>query len=139
MQSKREYAASLGLAKLGARGKLSKEAHAAINKAIADGVNFSDPSKAVDGKSNIKPIVSTSSSNSTAPDARQEWAGLADQPKTHAYNTVWGICIKGRSALPIAFQYCAKCLKQVSYCSHDVPQLPHWVGGGNGLLEKPAV
>lgn len=42
MQTKREYAASLGLAKLGVRGKLSGAAHDAINKARAEGMTFSD-------------------------------------------------------------------------------------------------
>lgn len=42
MQTKREYAASLGLAVAGARGRLSREAHAAIEKAISEGMTFSD-------------------------------------------------------------------------------------------------
>lgn len=48
MQTKREYAASLGLAVAGARGRLSREAHAAIEKAISEGMTFSDA---------VKPIV----------------------------------------------------------------------------------
>jgi hypothetical protein len=43
MQTKREYAASLGLAVAGARGRLSREAHAAIDKAISEGMTFADP------------------------------------------------------------------------------------------------
>jgi|SRR6478735_5176164 len=42
MQTRREYAASLGLAKAGARGKFSNEAKAAIAKAEASGTKFSD-------------------------------------------------------------------------------------------------
>jgi hypothetical protein len=42
MQTRRDYAASLGLAKAGARGKFSNEAKAAIAKAEAEGVKFSD-------------------------------------------------------------------------------------------------
>lgn len=45
MQTKREYAASLGLAVAGARGRLSREAHAAIEKAISEGKTFSDAVK----------------------------------------------------------------------------------------------
>lgn len=41
MTTKREYAISLGLAKPG-RGRLSAEAHAAIQKAMGEGVVFSD-------------------------------------------------------------------------------------------------
>jgi hypothetical protein len=40
--TKREYAASLGLAVAGARGRLSREAHAAIAKAEAEGQVFDD-------------------------------------------------------------------------------------------------
>lgn len=43
MQSRKEYAVSLGLAKPG-RGRLSKEAWVAIHKAEEDGVQFSDKS-----------------------------------------------------------------------------------------------
>lgn len=41
MQTRREYAISLGLATPG-RGRLSKEAHNAINEAIANGMRFKD-------------------------------------------------------------------------------------------------
>jgi len=43
LQSRKEYAVSLGLAKPG-RGRLSKEAWEAIRKAEAEGVEFSDRS-----------------------------------------------------------------------------------------------
>lgn len=42
MQTRREYAASLGLAIAGARGRLSREANAAIEDAINSGIKFSD-------------------------------------------------------------------------------------------------
>lgn len=41
MGTKREYAISLGLATPG-RGRLSREAHSAIDKAISEGMTFSD-------------------------------------------------------------------------------------------------
>lgn len=50
MTTKREYAASLGLAVAGARGRLSREAHSAIEKAISEGMTFDDP---------VKPTVNT--------------------------------------------------------------------------------
>jgi len=40
--TKREYAASLGLAIAGARGRMSREANAAIDKARSEGTVFSD-------------------------------------------------------------------------------------------------
>lgn len=44
--TKREYAVSLGLATMG-RGRLSREAHAAIAKAEAEGMTFDDAAKPV--------------------------------------------------------------------------------------------
>ena len=41
-QTAREYLVGLGLAKAGARGKFSADAHKALKKALADGVKFSD-------------------------------------------------------------------------------------------------
>jgi hypothetical protein len=56
MQTKREYAASLGLAVAGARGRLSREAHAAISKAEADGMTFSDAKPTVNTPRAAKPV-----------------------------------------------------------------------------------
>ena len=42
MQTRREYAATLGLAKLGVRGRMSREAYAAIEAAEAAGTVFAD-------------------------------------------------------------------------------------------------
>ena len=50
--TKREYLVSLGLAKPG-RGRMSREAHAALAKAEAEGMTFDDPSPV------IKPKVNT--------------------------------------------------------------------------------
>ncbi len=59
MQSRKEYAVSLGLAKPG-RGRLSKEAWAAIHKAEQDGVQFSDKSAPVVSQPvNVVPKMST--------------------------------------------------------------------------------
>ena len=42
MQTRREWLAAQGLAKPGARGKFSREAQAALSKALAGGMEFSD-------------------------------------------------------------------------------------------------
>ncbi|PIM65916.1 hypothetical protein CTU88_46300, partial [Streptomyces sp. JV178] len=42
MQTRREYAASLGLAEMGKRGRMSKAAYAAIEAAEAKGTVFAD-------------------------------------------------------------------------------------------------
>lgn len=149
----REYCIGLGLAKPG-KGKLSFAAHAAIKAAIDGGQTFEDYAE---GKV-VKPSGTNRSSNKSLSasvlsgdvsgepgrisSGQSEGARpkeIKSNPKTHDYNTVWGICTKGRSNLPIAFQYCAKCLRQVTYCSHAVPQLPDWVGGGDALIVRPIV
>lgn len=43
MATKREWLAERGLAKPGARGKFSKEAHEALDAAVASGVVFDEP------------------------------------------------------------------------------------------------
>lgn len=57
--TKREYAASLGLAIAGARGRMSREANAAIDKARAEGTVFDDDGPvAVKAPKPVKPTVS---------------------------------------------------------------------------------
>ena len=58
MQSKRDYAASLGLAIAGARGKFSNAAKEAIAKAEAEGMKFSDtgPTKATGPSRSASPV-----------------------------------------------------------------------------------
>lgn len=57
LQTRREYAASLGLAKAGARGRLSREANAAIEKAMSEGVEFSDVELGKNPNGNVKVVV----------------------------------------------------------------------------------
>lgn len=141
----REYAISKGLAKEG-RGKLSFAAHAAIKQAIADGVEFEDykDGKVVksgnsDGprvsRSRIRPAGSIEGAES--PTGTDQPVEIKSRPVTHEYSTVYGIDIRGRSPIVIAFQYCSACIVQVRYCSHEIPQLPAWIGGGDGLVNQP--
>lgn len=65
IQTKREYAVSLGLATMG-RGRLSREAHAAIAKAEAEGMVFSD----------TKPVVNTPSATKPVKPVSNEGAGM---------------------------------------------------------------
>lgn len=53
MQTRREYAASLGLAQVGARGKFSNAAKEAIAKAEAEGIRFKDTGAAP----TVKPVA----------------------------------------------------------------------------------
>lgn len=142
----REYAISLGLAKPG-RGKLSKQAHAAIQLAIETGQIFEDYSNGKVNGINTKLRNSTSTTasvlsgnNSDSNDgvvSRQNESTLPAQKVTHDYNQVYGIDTNGRSAIVIAFGFCAKCLRQITYCLHDIPQLPDWIGGGDSFINWP--
>lgn len=145
----REYAISRGLAKEG-RGKLSFAAHAAIKQAIADGMEFEDykDGKVVKNDSNSsgasthKSRVSRNSGNENASGSGGESGiegptAIKSRPVTHEYSTIYGIDIRGRSPIVIAFQYCSVCIVQVRYCSHEIPQLPAWIGGGDGLINQP--
>lgn len=142
----RDYCISLGLAKPG-KGKLSAAAHAAIKKAIDNGqtfTNYKEPNgtNRSSNKSLLDSILLGNDSNTTngtpgglhEPEVREE---IKSNPKTHDYNTIWGIDKRGRSDLKIAFQYCAKCLLQITYCLHAEPYLPEWIGGGPGLVKEP--
>lgn len=141
----REYAISKGLAKPG-RGKLSAAAHACIKQAIVNGVEIEDYA---DGK-----VVRNEPAGCTRRTNRSDGGSLAgktteakeqapteikSRPVTHDYSTIYGVDIRGRSPIVIAFQYCSKCIVQVRYCSHEIPQLPEWIGGGNGMIVQPTM
>lgn len=127
----KEYAISLNLAKPG-RGRLSREAHEAINKAIKAGTVFDDPK-----------VIKNESTVASKPDKSvRKHNVLAVVPQMavvkHDQDVVWGID-KGSSAahmdLVIAFASCAACGKAVRYCTHTIPQLPVYIGGGNAIME----
>jgi len=128
----KEYAISLGLAKPG-RGRLSREAHAAINNAIKAGTVFDDP-KVIKNESNINIGIDKPVHKRTVVVAVEPQTSIARREQ----DIVWGID-KGLTAahrdLVIAFASCAACSRPVRYCTHDVPQLPAFIGGGNAIME----
>ena len=71
MQTAREYAISLGLAKPG-RGKLSFAAHEALQKAIANGMTFSDYPKETNGPKPVHKKVRPSKP------AKEDTTGIAE-------------------------------------------------------------
>lgn len=78
MQTRKEYAASLGLAKPG-KGRMSKAAHEAIEKAIAEGMEFRDASPrpaAQKSASEPKPVKNDAVNNfagTPAPSHSGDW------------------------------------------------------------------
>lgn len=127
--TEREYATSLGLAKLGVRGRLSREAHAAILKAKANGMTF-------DTKGQNEPVAASS----TDKPLKQRTVAVDPQKQVlaHDQDIVWGIDLAtspGQQDQVIAFDTCSACNKSIRYCTHAVPQLPDWLGSGNALME----
>lgn len=97
MQTRREYAASLGLAQAGARGRLSREAHEAIALAEANGTKFSDssPVRVNTPKPNTpkpvsvqQPVVTTGSVIGLFDKGEldQQWVGRDSKDKKHTVN-----------------------------------------------------
>lgn len=115
MLTRREYAASLGLAKPNSRGRLSLEAHAAIEAAEANGMQFKDSKPAA--KPKPEPVKVTpaptplSLPRPSAPirNARAFVATLHD-------------------GQVIEFGTCGRCKNHVSWCKcANGPQPPAWV------------
>jgi len=95
MTTKKEYAISLGLAKPG-RGRMSLAAHDAIDKAISEGVVFTDSlTPPPHSKPKPKPIV----------------------PKAKPVRKVKGN-LKGFTpeGWPVGFRMCRTCAKDCNYC-----------------------
>lgn len=146
----REYAISLGLAKA-TRGKLSKEAHAAIQIAIQEGHVFDDykdgrvvkndnGTNRPDNSNRSSLVVSRVGYDSTDRfDNREaEVQEIKSNPVIHDYSVIYGIeVIRLNRPVVIAYEYCSKCFLQVKYCVHDVPKLPAYLGGGDGLIHYP--
>lgn len=111
MTTRREYAASLGLAKPNTRGRLSKEAHEAIAKAEADGMVFTDNAKA-------KPVVLDSEGQPVLPKPKKDTVMRhvrAYRAKTHAGQV-------------IEFGHCSRCKMHVKFCKcQDGPWAPDWL------------
>lgn len=110
-QTRREYAAGLGLAIAGARGKLSREAHAAIAKAEADGMQFTDTQYTINIKRKDEPKAAK------APKIPAQDAVLT-VVRTYPTETVWtGKTAGGQTVTANYKQICGNC--RVSLAGHD--------------------
>jgi hypothetical protein len=119
----RDYLVNKGLAKAKARGRFSLEALAALRQAVDNGQHFSDYNVAAATKAKTKIV---------APVLVKE----AIRKETVFYGIDKGTRPE-HSQLTIAFETCYGCMRPVSYCKHEIPQLPAWIGGGNGMWNKP--
>jgi len=90
MGTRRDYAAGLGLAIAGARGRLSREANAACDKAEAEGTVFTGAAPVQAKKSpvaQIRPTAKTAKAISDAKDDEAEAFNIAD--RTHPVGSTW--------------------------------------------------
>lgn len=120
----RDYLATKGLAIAGARGRFSREALAELRRATAEGMHFID--YVVD--------------STTAGPAKKIIAPLITKERQRKETVFFGIdrgTQASHSAVLIAFETCYGCMRPVGYCKHTVPQLPAWLGGGDGMWTKP--
>lgn len=117
MVSRRDWLVSKGLAKPG-RGRLSREAHAAIEKAIADGMTFDDVA-----------VVSTQSSNSdNAPEKKivqrkaEDFFGDTPEPIWHHDN--WHVFENGERKDITGIEVCRTCMVSLDWHHCTSPTFP---------------
>lgn len=126
----RDWLVKQGLAKQG-RGRFSREAKAALAKAIEEGMTFSDFKLTADET----PKVTKVEHRATAP--------LVVREPVRANRVMWGIdrgTESSHSPLLIAVSTCGSCSRGVAYCNCNTgPKLPKWLGGSVGMLEKPTL
>lgn len=112
MQSRRDYAVSLGLAKPG-RGRMSAAAHEAINKALSEGMRFSDVSVSED-----KPITSQEASKKNT-----EGTFFGDTPEP-LYNGGWYVVEDGKRISVSGREVCRNCMNSLDYHRCSSPIFP---------------
>jgi len=120
----REWLVQRGLAIPGARGRFSREAKAALAKARADGID-------IESLTHV-PTETTPIKRKSATIIRSD----VQRPETVAWAFDKATKV-GTTDLIIAISSCASCSKSISRCTHDIPLLPSWLGGGEALLVKP--
>lgn len=149
--TKREWLTGLGLAIAGARGKFSRDAVAAL-KAEEDRCKKEDiplpwiepvrpESKGKRGrkKQTKSGLTAYEKAHGVEEDSffpsTLTRAEIVSAPIRRKETTAW---VNDDGTL-IAIQYCGGCGKTISRCSHDVPIVPKWLGGGVAMLSKPVM
>lgn len=115
MTTRREYAASLGLAKPNTRGRLSREAHAAIDKAEQEGMVFTDAAKPAK-------VIKTANLPKPTPLSLP-----AAKPETIKH-FVRSYILTTKSGQIIEMGNCAKCKNAIMFCRCLYgPYVPDWI------------
>lgn len=114
MQTRREYAIGLGLAKP-TRGRMSREANEAINKAIAEGMQFSD-------MPGVKSEDSPKADKETPKEKPESYFGSTPAP---IYNGGWNVIVKGKRVTISGREVCRSCMISLDYHRCDSPIVPN--------------
>jgi len=125
---KREWLASQGLAIAGARGRLSRGALRSVEKAERDFKQHGVP----------LPWDNVSEIDKVEPSERVDkkvYASIPDGPVRRAESVAWTV----DNGVVIALQFCGGCAKTIKRCSHEIPLVPAFLGGGEAMLVKPNV
>lgn len=104
----RDWLVKQGLAKKG-KGRMSKVAKEALEKAVSEGILFSDYSR---------------SDSDTLTKVRVQAAPLQKLEKQREETVVWAW---DQKKYWIAFDMCFGCNRAIAYCTHETPKLPTWV------------
>lgn len=104
----RDWLVKQGLAKRG-KGRMSRVAKEALEKAISEGMVFSDYSR---------------SDNASITKVRVQAAPLQKLEKQREESVIWAW---DQKKYWIAFDMCFGCNRAISYCTHETPKLPAWV------------
>lgn len=144
--TKREWLASKGLAIAGARGKFSRDANEALKaeQTRCEAANIPLPwTEAVKPepkrkKRNAGSVTAFEKSQGVTEPVkveRKNYDVIVSAPKVREETHAW-VVDKG---IRIAIQFCGRCQKSISRCTHDVPYAPDFLGGGLASFEKPEV
>jgi hypothetical protein len=144
--TKREWLAKQGLAIAGARGKFSRDANEALKneeaRCKAEDVPLPwteavkpEPKR----KKRVKGVAAFEKSQgggetSDVP-ARKVAAEIVSAPKQREETVAWVV----ENGVRFAIQFCGKCQRSISRCTHDVPYAPDFLGGGLASFVKPEV
>lgn len=119
MVTQREYLVGLGLASPG-RGRFSKDAHAALNKALSEGMKFTD------GSAPAPTVVDAGDAKTPEPETPREYGvpllrvGGHDH-KVRDIRSLTGVTADGHR---IGFDTCRRCLGHLTLCSCKSPRGP---------------
>lgn len=145
LQTRKDWAISQGLANPG-RGRMSREAVAAIEKAMADGMHFSDEERHVFQKDRTRVVggttakatrkatakagkAATSKASRTVAKAQQasdaaSSSVLDEYPRVHPEGSEWSYKDEeGKEHNPGNKAVCTQCHNSLGYCGCDIPKV----------------